>query len=326
MKPNISVVVPVYHVEKYLRKCVDSILHQSFKNFELILVDDGSNDICAEICDEYQENFVNVSTYHKANGGLSDARNYGVMKAKADYIVFVDSDDYVEQDYLQYLWTLHLETGSELCVSGIIKEKENGIVLDTFSISKETIMNNIEAIEAMCYGKEVPIFAYAKLYPKTVLIANPYPIGKLHEDVWTTYLLFDNVEKITVGNQCHYHYIMHKGSILHSKFSNKFLDATQGAKNILIYLENKYPSIVNAGIARCLIEGNALLHRAAFSAEYSHVAGYVKSLLAGYWVSGLTNYDLAIKIRLELMLFYLSPTIYKKLYQLFAKTFNRSGD
>ena len=100
----ITIVVPVYKVEKYLKKCVDSLLCQTYKNIEIILVDDGSPDTCPQLCDEYAQKNSNVVTYHKPNGGLSDARNYGVQKASGDWIVFVDSDDYVESSYVEDLW------------------------------------------------------------------------------------------------------------------------------------------------------------------------------------------------------------------------------
>ena len=122
----ISVIVPVYKVEIYLDKCIESILAQTYKNFELILVDDGSPDRCPMLCDLYAKKYDMVRVIHKTNGGLSDARNVGVLNAKGEYVTFIDSDDYVAEDYLETLWNLKSKYEAEITVCGIKIIFENG--------------------------------------------------------------------------------------------------------------------------------------------------------------------------------------------------------
>ena len=117
--PKISVIVPVYKVEKYIHKCVDSILNQTFSDIEVILVDDGTPDRCGEICDAYGEQDSRVKVIHKENGGLSDARNAGMPHASGEYIIFIDSDDYIESDMLEYMYTRLTEAGADMATCGL---------------------------------------------------------------------------------------------------------------------------------------------------------------------------------------------------------------
>ena len=205
---DISVVIPVYNVEKYLKKCVDSILNQTISNYEIILVDDGSPDDCPVICDAYAAMHHNVIALHKANGGLSDARNYGVQHASAEYVVFVDSDDYVDPEYLENLWKLHVKYGADIAVQGVQRETENGKLMNVIESSVEYNTVPKGAIELMLNGQKMGVFAYAKLYPKKILLKTPFPVGKLHEDIFTTYLLLDQGTKISVGTESNYHYLI----------------------------------------------------------------------------------------------------------------------
>lgn len=136
----ISVVVPVYEVELYLRRCINSIMNQTYESFELILVDDGSTDGCPQICDEYADKYGNVYVIHKNNGGLSDARNVGTLAARGEYVTYIDSDDYVSPDYLEVLWRLKKKYQAELTVTGIVafaegsnppkKKKKSSLVVE----------------------------------------------------------------------------------------------------------------------------------------------------------------------------------------------------
>ena len=309
-----SVVIPVYNVQEYLQKCVDSVLNQTISNYEVILVDDGSRDGCPGICDKYAEVYENVISLHKENGGLSDARNFGVKHASADYIVFVDSDDYVDPEYLESLWNLHLKYSSDIVVQGVKREQENGELLNEIKSTSEMLVGPQKAIELMCYGKNVAVFAYAKLYLKSYLLKASYPVGKLHEDVFTTYRLFDQCEKIVIGTESHYHYLVRKGSILNSKFSVRYLDSLEGAHEIIDFVKCQYPKIKDAAYVRLAIESNALLHRALKSEQYFMVEKKVMLGLSGKWRAVLKSKELPEIIKLQLVFCRLLPNIYKKIY------------
>lgn len=309
-----SVVIPVYNVQKYLHKCVDSILNQTIKNYEVILVDDGSMDDSSKICDAYAKNNKNVISLHKKNGGLSDARNFGVKYASTDYIVFVDSDDYVDSEYLESLWKLHLKYDSDVVVQGIRRESENESWLSEIKNSSEIVVNAEEAIELMCNGRKVGVFAYAKLYPKRYLLKTPYPIGMLHEDIFTTYKLFDQSAKVAIGTECHYHYLVREGSILNSRFNLHHMDCLLGANEIIDFVKTKYPRITEAAYVRLAIESNALLHRALRSEQYFEVRKRVLKCLEGKWRVLLKSDELPIRIKLQLIFCRISAKAYKKAY------------
>ena len=317
--PDISVVIPIYRVEKYLKKCVDSILHQTISNYEVILVDDGSPDGCPAICDAYAAEYLNVIALHKANGGLSDARNYGVQHASADYVAFVDSDDYVDPEYLESLWKLHTKYDADIVVQGVVRENEEGKVLGLYRSINEAMVSPAKAIEKMCIGQEVPIFAYAKLYPRQYLLKTPYPVGKLHEDIFTTHLLLDQGTKIALGTECHYHYLVRPGSIVTSAFSPRHMDSIQGAKELIQYIGNHYPAITKAAYVRLAIEINSLMHRVVAYEQYASVRQVILKELQGKWRIILQAGELPMKIKLQLVLCKLSAGIYRQLYLLAKK-------
>ena len=320
---DISVVIPVYNVEKYLKKCVDSILHQTISNYEVILVDDGSPDGCPAICDAYAAEHPNVIALHKTNGGLSDARNYGVQHASADYVVFVDSDDYVDSEYLESLWKLHTKYDADIVVQGVVRENEAGSTLSTIRSFAEKVLTPEKAIEAMCNGREFGIYAVAKLYPKKYLLTIPFPLGRLHEDIFTTYKLIDQGCRIAVGDGCHYHYCIRADSILTSTFNMRHMDSIQGSIEIIKFVKDKYPQIVNASYVRLALESNALLHRAVSSGQYHTVRKTIMNNLESKWHVLLSQSELSSKIKFQLLLCKLSASLYKQLY-FFAKNKTKS--
>lgn len=316
---DISVVIPVYNVEKYLRKCVDSILNQTISNYEVILVDDGSPDGCPGICDEYAAQHANVIALHKANGGLSDARNYGVQHASAEYVVFVDSDDYVDPEYLESLWKLHMKYDADIAVQGVQRETENGKLLNAIESSIERITIPEKVLALMFVGKEIGIFAVAKLYPRSFLQNVPFPVGKLHEDIFTTYLLLDQGAKVAIGNESHYHYVIRDGSILTSAFHDGHMDSIIGAEEIIQFAKTKYPSIISAAYIRLALESNALLHRAVQSDQYLTVRKNIMTALGGKWRMLLYSRELPTTVKLQLLFCKLFPNGYKKAYALAKK-------
>lgn len=319
--PTISIVIPIYNVEKYLSKCLDSLLSQTFENFEAILVDDGSTDDSYIICKKYENLDGRIKVYHKNNGGLSDARNFGIKHATCDYIVFVDSDDYVDSDYLMCLWKTHIDYNADLVVSGVIRETENGKVSSIVGSEEIRLYSAKEALKESCYGENIPIYAWGKLYTKKSLLKHPYPVGKYHEDVWTTYLLIDEANVIAAVPEKNYHYIQRENSILHSnKFSTKYFDSIEGAIQIKSYVEEKYPELITASLARLLIESNALLHRACrYPSNYIQASRMVDSFLEGNWKIALCDKKNNGKVRAEMLLYKISHKLYRISYLALTK-------
>ena len=223
----ISVIVPVYNVEKYIRRCIESILIQEYRNFELILVDDGSTDSSGDICEEYAKDNNRITVIHQENKGLSGARNTGISNAKGEWVVFIDSDDYISEDYLEYLYSLIKKYNAEISICGHIKtknEKENSRQLDPY----EECLSKEKALEEMLYAKKFSTSAWGKLYLTAFFSDVRYPFGRFSEDMFTTYKVINKAHKIVYGSQICYYYLRRNGSILVSQFSEKHMDVLEG--------------------------------------------------------------------------------------------------
>lgn len=210
---EISVVVPVYGVEKYLRKCVDSILDQSFQDFELILVDDGSPDNCGKMCDEYAVADRRVKVIHLTNGGLSAARNAGIdyvmTHSKSEYITFVDSDDWVADTYLERLHE-GVGLGAEISIVGIARAfDENTIV----KMRPERRWKVLPVEDYWLIPDESKEGAVAKLFRKDLFRNVRFPVGKVSEEVFTTHKAVFAARKIAVRGGAYYMYLCRAGSI-----------------------------------------------------------------------------------------------------------------
>lgn len=246
----VSVIVPIYNVEKYLEKCVDSIVNQSYKNIEIILVDDGSKDRCSQICDELIKEDSRIKVIHKENGGLSDARNTGIESAKGDYILLVDSDDFIHPDMIKDLLNLALKYDAEIVECGV-KDVVEGtdVKWKNFCEMNESIYNREKALLKVLDYNNCRIVAWNKLYKANLFKSIKYPVGKIHEDEFTTPYLIEKCNTyINTPNQ-YYAYIKRENSIMTSKFNLKRIDIIEAQDMRLSYFSEKYngkyDSIIN---------------------------------------------------------------------------------
>lgn len=236
----ISIIVPVYKVEKYIHRCVDSILKQTFTDFELILVDDGSPDNCGAICDEYSRKDSRIHVIHKKNGGLSDARNAGIdcafTNSDSEWITFIDSDDWIHPRYLEALYDALVETGCKISICGY---------KETTGEEPDVNEDNLNAAIAdnedfFCENNVNAVVAWGKLYKKDLLRDIRYPIGKLHEDEFTTYKLLFQYSNIAFIKQPLYFYFLNNNSITRSEWNPKRLDALEALNDQKCFFrENK---------------------------------------------------------------------------------------
>lgn len=214
MNALISVIVPCYKVEKYLSRCVDSILAQTYNNLEIWLVDDGSPDRCGEICDEYANNDLRIKVIHKENGGLSDARNVAIDRAQGEWITFVDSDDYITDDYIETLYSLARKYNSQVSVANYQMVKDGDSVVLTNENIVEEKMDAKYAVEQMFYQERFDNTAWGKLYHRSLFESGiRYPKGLLFEDLPTTYRLFFECEHIAITSKKVYYYLLRPTSI-----------------------------------------------------------------------------------------------------------------
>ena len=235
----ISVIVPIYKAEKYLDKCVQSILAQTYKDFELILVDDGSPDNCPQICDEYAEKDERVRVLHKENGGPSEARNYAVTKAEGDTITFIDSDDIVHHEYLRVLHDLMEKNNCEISA---VKLKLANHRDDFNQPLKGEIkqFDGIGAVRNMLYQKDFDTSPCALLLKRDIVVNNPFPVGRFHEDDFTIYKYFLDAKKISLCTDILYFYIQRQTGIMNSvgKVSYDEIDASNNLVEVFRSIDN----------------------------------------------------------------------------------------
>lgn len=210
MQDLISVIVPVYKVEPYLRRCVDSILNQTYKNLEIILVDDGSPDNCGAICDEYAAKDPRVRVIHKENGGISDTRNAGLDICTGEYISFVDSDDWIEPGHIRSLYSC-LQKDNQIAVSDIMRIDEYGSLAATF------------VYEVKKHSEMEPVFGYVwnKLYPVALLREESFPNINYEEDLLFNFRLMRKKPEYVYTGEKTYCYLLRQNSILMSEVSEK---------------------------------------------------------------------------------------------------------
>lgn len=250
MKKIVSVIVPVYNVEKYLPICIQSIIDQTYRNIEILLVDDGSQDSSGVLCDSFAKKDNRIVVIHKENGGLSSARNVGIREATGDYITFVDSDDYISNDFIEKTVNLLMSNNAQICIMGMkyVSEAESAFTNNTdrhvvYEMSAE------QAIEASLYQRLFSCCAPSKMYKKSVIGDIAFPEGRLSEDLATCHLFLDRAEKIIFLDDIGYYYRQRDNSIMHD-FNPRRMDALEWAENIEFFCNNKYPRIRKAAQCR----------------------------------------------------------------------------
>ena len=252
MTPLISIIIPVYDVEPYLRKCVDSVLAQSHANLEVILVDDGSPDACGSICDEYAAKDARVTVVHKENGGLSDARNAGLDIMTGEYVAFVDSDDRVSPHYAEYLYGLLRAYDADIASCNYLPVREGGVVIK----SKDSLVEDAlydkkrfgEMFSVMLYEENTSTYdsVWTKLYKKHLFDDIRFPKGKLFEDLRTVPQLLQKSEKIIFGSEKHYFYHIRKNSIVTRQFSEANHDFITATEEMCRFIETRHTGLENA--------------------------------------------------------------------------------
>lgn len=240
----ISVIIPVYNVEKYLDRCIKSVINQTYETIEIILIDDGSTDKSLEICYKYLNKDNRIKVFHKENGGLSSARNYGIDVATGKYLTFIDSDDDIEKDYVEYLYNLmkKYNTKMSICSYSIIKNK-----ITNFGINlEEKLLSTEECLDNLLCEKGFTVSACAKMYHKNLFKNIRYPLNKLCEDNGTTYKLIMECNNIAYGNESKYNYYIHNNSITTSEFNLRKLDLIELVDIMCDDIIKKFPNLINS--------------------------------------------------------------------------------
>lgn len=256
MLKKVSIVVPIYKVEKYLYRCVDSILNQTYINLEIILVDDGSPDNCGDIAENYAKKDHRVKVLHKENGGLSDARNYGMKFVRGDYTLFVDSDDWLEPNMIEEMVKMSEQFKADVVQTAfyyayddyLLYDKNDNLpaVLDHHSLMKELVIN-----------ESVKNFAWGKLYRTSLIKDIPFKKGVLFEDVFWAHHVMHRVHTYVLSPQPMYYYYQREDSIV-ATYTPRNLDILKGLKERHRFIEENYPELTNSSYK--LLLSTSIMH------------------------------------------------------------------
>ncbi|MDO4291746.1 MAG: glycosyltransferase [Eubacteriales bacterium] len=229
---QISVIVPVYKTERYLRYCIDSILSQTYTNIEVILVEDGSPDECGRICDEYGKLDARIRVIHKKNGGLSSARNAGIDMAAGRYLMFVDSDDFIAADMCRKLYEALIEADAEMSICNFEYVGELTEEMESYHDRqpiKTEVVTGREVLETKLFEKQIWYWtvAFGKLYRKEMFQVLRFPFGKYHEDEFAAFGILKQCRRIACISDACYYYVQHEGSIMRTQAAGRYLDRAE---------------------------------------------------------------------------------------------------
>ena len=311
---KVSIIVPVYNVEDCLSYCVDSLRQQTYKNIEIILVDDGSTDSSGEICDQYAREDDRIKVLHIENGGLSNARNTGVKESSTDWIVFIDSDDYYDHRAIEYLVKLRDKYRVDLVATPVIEVRnyENSDLLGDFREKYSGKLDRRTALEQMFYGNYVGTHSGGKLYKKEILLRFPYPNGMLYEDLSLAYEHIASCENIAVSALNLYKYYRRPGSIVNSKYSDRLLDFYKAMEWNRAYIERDYPNdkeMRRALNVRYVFNGLHIIHAMLSSDMYAEVNKIRKEYIQ-YFKDVILNSNVTRKNKVKYILFLVSAKLY----------------
>ncbi len=251
LHPDVSIIVPVYNVERYINQCLDSIKSQTYTNWECLLVDDGSTDASGKICDEYAQNDSRFKVFHKSNGGLSSARNYGIDHASGDYISFCDSDDWIESEYLQTLTQLMRDYDADIAQVGFWKDfGGHQHIKDVFSTT--TVLSKKEAICGLVSDMVIHSYVWNKMYKRSIVSAE-FPVGQNFEDIHVNTMWFARINRLVCSNIPLYHYRVRRGSISRKNLTSDRVDFIKSMRFRFEYLDRLYPNLISPEISNTVI-------------------------------------------------------------------------
>ncbi len=314
MSEKISVIVPIYNVENYMSRCVDSILNQTYSNLEVILIDDESPDNCPSICEEYKQRDNRVKVIHQKNKGLSGARNAGIDIALGKYLAFVDSDDYLAVDFIESLYQAITATNSDvaMCKYEYVK---GDVMTQCHKTGECTVYSGIEMIENM-YSPDGAFFvvAWNKLYKRKLFEQIRYPQGRIHEDEATTHQLYYEAQRAVFVNRYLYGYYVGGESITRKKFNRNRLDWAWSVEQRLSFLEDKGLSNIMPTAIRAYADGVIDLYfqckEGLKNSQKEQKELKIKIKKAIRYVKRYGDFPLRTKVGYILFLF--MPSLYKK--------------
>lgn len=320
---KISIIVPIYNVEKYLAECVDSILKQSYPDFELILVDDGSTDSSGSMCEEYSKKDSRIRVLHKENGGLSDARNYGLDSMEGEYVIFIDSDDVVAEDYVKTLNDMIEKNNADLSSVGS-SQFYDGDELPVPTTEEAHVIDKKEALKSLLIKQHFGVSACAKMYKKELFDDIRFPKGYLYEDLYTTPYVVQKCAKIVYSDGYQYYYRIRRTSISHRPLTEKDFTVLEGQKKLYNFTLEHYPDLKTEAASRfaddlIMVLFQRLVYQKGYSKEISKLVNEYREIID----LGLEGPYLRKNRKTQLKLAKISPRLFKMAYLLSLKVRRR---
>lgn len=317
MTPKISIVVPVFNTEKYLNECINSLINQSLKNIEIILVDDGSTDNSLEICNKYAKIDARVIVLKQMNKGAAAARNTGLDIAKGEYIGFVDSDDWINEKMYNILYSKAKEHDADIVTCNIEKRCKTGAII-LFSIDKsEYMISKNDAMSILLENQRITYSPCNKIYNKKLFENLRFSEGIILEDKDLLYRLVDKANRVYYVGQPLYYYRYVENSTLHSEFSLKKLDEHMVMKDMYEFYQKFYPEYASRVYSRYFLTNiilyiNLIKYNRSLIGQYKYLLNRDKLLLIKLNDTGFDR-----KNRLLIKIGYISPILLVKLYSIY---------
>ncbi|EKN69392.1 glycosyl transferase family protein [Neobacillus bataviensis LMG 21833] len=323
MKPKISIIVPVYKVEPFIHKCVDSILAQTFTEFELILVNDGSPDNCGTICDEYTKKDRRVKVIHKDNGGQASARNRGLEIAGGEYIGFVDSDDWIEPDMYELLYNMCIQNNCDIAnCTYKIHAKHNVIIKASYPLM---IHDRNQAMKAMLEDELYNEVVWSKLFKRNLLENIRFPEGIMYEDTAFTYKVIHRSNKVCCLGEPKYHYIIRENSTMDRAAKSKSVDAVLIYDEMNRFIAQHYKELIDLISLKFANSAMLVLNSIAISGvfpKHKHDYYKVSKILNSHFYKTIKLPYYNKNVKLLLLAAKIHPLLYKFIVN---KLFRRNG-
>lgn len=323
MSEKVSIVVPVYKVEKYIGVCINSLIKQTYKNLEIILVDDGSPDNSGAICDRFAEADSRITVIHKENGGVSQARNAALEIMTGNYVTFVDGDDYVAENFIECMYNALINNDADISTCGHFRVEFGGEIKSIYSLSDDPddviCKTGIESLTDMFYGKTCSASSGSKLYKKQFFDELKFPGYVMGEDTYIVYHAFSKAKIVAHTNKPLYYYVQHSSSVTNKKADYiKFYDYVRLYDYILSVDKNLDNNNYFLALANRLIENNFWVYMKLrnepkkYKEEKAHILDNIKK----YRKYVLTNPRSQFRVRCACLLSYLGSRIMKTVYDI----------
>jgi glycosyltransferase involved in cell wall biosynthesis len=314
MLPKVSLVVPIYKVEKYLPRCVDSIIKQTYSNIEVILVDDGSPDNCGKMADQYAEKDPRIQAVHKENGGLSDARNYGMQYVTGEYTLFVDSDDWLDSKMIEELVNKSLEYQADVVQSAFYYAYDDYLLFDNRYYSKNEppiVLDNKSLMAELVINERVKNFAWGKLYRTEMIQDLPFEKGVLFEDVFWAHHVMQRVNKYVLLHEPLFYYYQRDDSIV-STYTLRNLDMIKGLKQRHRFIEKHYKDLMYESF-KVILKTNLIHYNLLLLNRGKDIDGLARREIQHYIKRHYTQLKQAVTndkpLKIELLLFSIHPYV-----------------